>query len=163
MKKFVVVATAVVAGVALGGGIAYASIPGPDGVIHGCRKNTDGSVRVVDSTASCPSGFTALNWSQTGPQGAAGTNGTNGVSGYERMVSSTVISSGASWGLHADCSSGKKVLGGGYLAFDGADITVSQPDTDGLGGGVFVDDWYVQALPTTTGTVQVFALCATVS
>jgi len=46
------------------GGVAYASIPGPDGVIHGCYKNSNpaqGAVIVVDHTASCPSGKSVLS------------------------------------------------------------------------------------------------------
>ncbi len=49
--------------------IAFASIPGPDGVIHGCF-NTKGEsgLRIIDSTAQCKSNETALNFNQTGPQ-----------------------------------------------------------------------------------------------
>lgn len=69
VKRVVVIVCAAVLGV-LVGAVAWASIPGPDGVIHGCRKNTDGSMRVIDSEAFCPNGYTALNWA-AGP--AAGT------------------------------------------------------------------------------------------
>jgi hypothetical protein len=62
------------------GGIAYASIPGPDGVIHGCYKNSTGMLITIDSAASCPTGYTALNWNQTGPQGPAGLAGVHVVS-----------------------------------------------------------------------------------
>jgi hypothetical protein len=71
--------------VAAGAGIAYASIPGPDGVIHGCYKNSNpaqGALITVDSAASCPSGYTALNWNQTGLQGPAGPS-TAGSSGLD--------------------------------------------------------------------------------
>ncbi|HZM74657.1 MAG TPA: hypothetical protein VFC19_02965 [Candidatus Limnocylindrales bacterium] len=57
----------VLAGVLLLSGIAWASIPGGDGAIHGCYKNTDGSLRVIDSAATCPNGYTALNWAQGFP------------------------------------------------------------------------------------------------
>lgn len=49
-------------------GIAYASIPGGDGVIHGCYKTSNpakGSLIAIDSAASCPNGHTRLNWNQT--------------------------------------------------------------------------------------------------
>jgi hypothetical protein len=65
------------------GGIAYASIPGPDGVIHGCYL-TNGNLRVIDSAASCKSNETPLTWSQhgpTGPQGPAGPPGATGPQG----------------------------------------------------------------------------------
>ena len=51
-------------------GIAYASIPGGDGVIHGCYKTSNpakGSLIAIDSRASCPNGHAELNWNQTGP------------------------------------------------------------------------------------------------
>jgi hypothetical protein len=64
-------------------GVAWASIPGPDGVIHACYKPSDGKLFVVDSAASCPSGSTALNWNQTGPAGPAGPPGP----GLQRVLS----------------------------------------------------------------------------
>ncbi len=72
MRKLIFVAV-VVAGLLGIGAFAYASIPGPDGVIHGCRKTSNpavGAVIVVDSEATCPSGYEPLNWNQTGPQAA---------------------------------------------------------------------------------------------
>jgi len=90
--------------------IAYASIPGPDGVIHACYKNTDGSTRIIDSSACCPNGYTALNWNQVGPSGPPGVNGTNGVSGYE------VVSEEVAADAHqhvTSCPTGKHALSGG--------------------------------------------------
>jgi hypothetical protein len=63
----VVVLVILLAGIGIGA--AYASIPGPDGVIHGCYKNSNGSLIVIDHTASCPAGHTALNWRQGLPPG----------------------------------------------------------------------------------------------
>jgi len=73
--KSVAWAAVVTAAVVLAGGMAFASIPAPDGTINGCRKKADGSLRVIDSTATCPNGYTALNWNQTGPQGPNGDTG----------------------------------------------------------------------------------------
>jgi hypothetical protein len=67
----VVASTALVAAL---GGAAYASIPAPDGSVHSCVGNR-GTVRVIDSAASCDPGEQALNFSQTGPQGKAGPPG----------------------------------------------------------------------------------------
>src|SRR5438067_4131078 len=61
---------------ALGGGMAYASIPSSDGVIHACYTNKDGSLRVIDSPSqTCQSKETALNWNTQGPQGPQGPQG----------------------------------------------------------------------------------------
>lgn len=108
---------ALLAGLLLTAGIAYASIPGPDGVIHGCYKTGNpnpGSVIVIDHTASCPSGYIALNWNQTGPQGPAGPQGPPGVSGYQMVTATaTVPSDDVTAGVSIACPEGKRVLGGG--------------------------------------------------
>jgi hypothetical protein len=115
---------------AVGGGVAYASIPGPGGVVNACYKNSTGMLIVIDSAASCPTGYTALNWNQAGPPGPAGTNGTNGVSGYEVVQGS--VSVPADGGIHTgtiSCPSGKVVLGGGTTS----DEVTGQPSADGTG------------------------------
>jgi BclA C-terminal domain len=75
-----VAAAVVVVAVAVGG-IAYASIPGPDGVIHGCYRKTTGELIVVDSGKVCEEGWKSLNWSQTGPTGLTGPKGPTGATG----------------------------------------------------------------------------------
>lgn len=67
---FLVLATGAV--LAAVGGIAYTSIPGPDGVIKGCRHKNSGAHRVIDSSATCSSSEVALNWNQAGPTGPTG-------------------------------------------------------------------------------------------
>jgi hypothetical protein len=73
-------AAAVVTGALVGGvGFAFASIPDGGGVVHGCYQNKGKAhaLKVIDSSVSagCPSGYTALNWNQTGPQGLQGPAG----------------------------------------------------------------------------------------
>jgi hypothetical protein len=79
------------------GAVAYASIPGPSGLISGCVSNQSvnnvHALVVIDSSATCPSGTTALSWNQqgpvgpqgqvgpAGPQGPAGATGPQGTSG----------------------------------------------------------------------------------
>ena len=66
----------VVAALALAGGIAYATIPDANGVIHGCRKTGSGLLRVIDAdVASCKPGEARLNWNQQGVQGPPGPPG----------------------------------------------------------------------------------------
>ncbi|HEY1774568.1 MAG TPA: collagen-like protein [Solirubrobacteraceae bacterium] len=64
-------------------GTAYASIPDSGGVIHGCYLRGIGSLRVVDSPSQrCINGLeTAIQWSQTGPQGPQGIPGPKGATG----------------------------------------------------------------------------------
>jgi len=84
MKRLL--ATLAAAGVALGAGIAYASVPDSNGVIHGCYATKDGSLRVIDtgSGGACDAKKeTPLTWSQKGPTGARGPTGPAGTShGY---------------------------------------------------------------------------------
>src|SRR5215204_7418508 len=62
--------------------IAYASIPGADGVIYGCYKKSGGTLRVIDkSVTNCAENETLLSWNQTGPQGPAGPQGPQGEQG----------------------------------------------------------------------------------
>jgi len=129
------IAIAAVTLLVLGGAVAYATIPDSSGVIHGCRKNSGGNVRVIDSGAgqTCPTGWTPLNWSQTGPQGPAGASG--GVSGYE------VVRQRLAWPsepevpvtLSATCPAGKVAIGAGFKYLDGMSalpsITASEPSS----------------------------------
>lgn len=73
-----------VAAIAVGGGVAWATIPN-GGVINACYAKSGGSLRVIDaSVTNCKSGETALSWSeqgQPGPQGPAGPTGPAGPAG----------------------------------------------------------------------------------
>jgi len=85
MKKYLAIFS--ILALLIFGGIAYASIPDSSGVIHGCYKNSTGSLKVIDdSSQTCASGETALNWNQTGPQGATGPQGPQGPSGLNAVT-----------------------------------------------------------------------------
>lgn len=69
------------------GGVAWATIPGPNGVITTCYKqkainsgNTTPLQLIDTAKTSCPSGFTTLSFNQTGPHGPAGHTGPRGPS-----------------------------------------------------------------------------------
>lgn len=71
------VVTAVVAGA-----VAFAVIPDVNGVIHGCRNNRTGVLRVIDAPDQhCTSKETPLDWNQTGVQGPTGPTGETGPQG----------------------------------------------------------------------------------
>ncbi len=106
MKK--VVTASIIAIFVLLGTIAYASIPGSDGVIHGCYKTSNpgqGVLITVDSETNCPSGYAALNWNQTGPQGPSG------ISGYEVVHYNSPQLTSDVFSTRLSCPSGKVALG----------------------------------------------------
>jgi hypothetical protein len=78
--KFWLLGAVAAAGLA---GTAYATIPGGDGVIHGCIAKSGGALRVVDTDQgeSCKSGEQQLAWNQQGPKGEAGPAGPAGPEG----------------------------------------------------------------------------------
>lgn len=70
--------------------IAFASIPGGDGVINGCYSKSGGALRVIDgSVTQCKSGETSLNFNQTGPQGPQGPAGPQGPQGQQGSQGAT--------------------------------------------------------------------------
>jgi hypothetical protein len=68
---------------------AQASIPGPDGVIHGCYPTATGvlaTLSVIDSAATCPPGQNPLLWNVTGPTGPPGPPGDQATGGLPESI-----------------------------------------------------------------------------
>ena len=63
-------------GVAVVGGI-----PGPNGVIRACYKESNGDVRLVENSNDCRNNETFIRWNQTGQAGPAGPAGAQGPQG----------------------------------------------------------------------------------
>src|SRR5579862_8663149 len=169
---------AAIAVLAIGAGVAYATIPDSGGTIHGCYDNKSGQLRVIDPSAggACTNKETSLSWSQTGPQGPPGqngtngTNGTNGVSGYEIVTKTLPLPGGfddePGTGQIDDvsCPTGKKVLGGGVTVdssglplFATSVVRYSGPLSGGSGWTAFV-----QRTDNQSQTAQwtLWAICA---
>lgn len=72
--------------------IAHATIPDGNGVIHGCYRNSEGNLRVVNDPTSCRHDETALSWSQTGPQGPQGPIGAPGPQGPQGVPGTSASS-----------------------------------------------------------------------
>lgn len=180
-KKFIALVTII--GITLISGVAYATIPDSNGVIHSCYKNSNGTLSVIDSaTQSCTSMETPLNWNQTGPQGlqgiqgeqgvtglqgetgatgATGADGQDGVSGYEIVVSpDTVIPAGGEAFATATCSLDKKALGGGFERISGNlnlwHVSFSAPISNG-------NAWGADIGSGDGGSFRAYAVCALVS
>jgi Collagen triple helix repeat (20 copies) len=87
-RRGVAVAVVVVVAIAVGG-IAYASIPDANGVIHGCYRPTTGQLIVAISGKGCEEGWTPLNWNQTGQTGPTGLTGPTGPTGLTGPTGAT--------------------------------------------------------------------------
>jgi hypothetical protein len=108
------VALVVGVGVAVGG-IAYASIPDSDGLIHGCYNKTNGALRVIDTSGKgCSAAEKPLNWNQTGPTGAAG------LSLFANIDEDGTLLSGTATGA-------TKIGTGHYIVTFGRDVTACAP------------------------------------
>ena len=53
-------------------------------MIHGCYKNVNGQLRIVDASAKCRPSESSISWNKKGPQGPAGPAGT--AKAYARFV-----------------------------------------------------------------------------
>ena len=89
-RRRIAAVAAVSVAVLAAGGFAYASVPGPDGVIPGCYRTDTGQLRVrVTSSDTCKNGELAVQWNQQGaigpqgPQGPAGPAGPAGADGLK--------------------------------------------------------------------------------
>jgi hypothetical protein len=165
----VAAAALVVASVATG----IAAIPDSgSGVISGCYKASNGSLRVIDAQGgqSCGNSEVELSWNQVGgplgetgptgpqgetgpqgPQGPAGPPGADGAPGQAGTVVIEEAQNNFSIGPGEDtaevaCAEGYKATGGGYL-ITGYPVDFQQPYVSGS-GPVFTDEDFGQRSPT---------------
>jgi hypothetical protein len=92
-RPIIALAVSAFAAAALAAGVAYATIPDGQGVIHACYKANKGDLRVVDDGA-CASGEVPLVWNQTGPQGPPGAQGPEGPAGASGLTTLTKVGLG---------------------------------------------------------------------
>ena len=67
MKRIMIVGVVLV--ILVAGRVAFATIPGPDGVIHSCMLKAVGTIRIIDPSAGqkCQKSVEApLDWKQVG-------------------------------------------------------------------------------------------------
>jgi hypothetical protein len=94
----------------------------------------------------------------TGATGPAGAAGSSGVSGWEVIRASVNIGGLTAHGVKAECSEGKKLLGGGAWSSD-ADVRISAPDN------LLNNSWFAYGYNGTifTTSMTAYAICAYVS
>jgi hypothetical protein len=104
-KRSVSSAVGALVAAAVAGGVAYATIPGPDNVYSACMLKGVGTIRLIDKSlpstnlmSRCTDKEAEISWNQAGqpgPQGvkgepgAPGTNGTNGTAGRDGVSVTT--------------------------------------------------------------------------
>jgi hypothetical protein len=89
-RRTLVTVAAMLGILAVGGSVALATIPGSDGVIHGCYTKSGGTLRVIDaSVTACKSTETGLNWNVTGATGTCRAEWHDRRTGPERRSRST--------------------------------------------------------------------------
>ena len=152
---------------ATAGGIAYATIPGSDGVIRGCYTNRGGVLSVIDPSAGqhCSAHQTPISWNRqgaegaTGPQGPTGAQGPPGTSTYTAFIGTMVPGTSVA---RAFCPAGTQVTGGGGSANNwGVALSQNHPISDegGLVGyGTHSIGWQVAAADGSD--VQAYVFCA---
>jgi hypothetical protein len=86
-KRRVRIAAAVLVLLAVGSGVAYATIPDSNKVFTACKLNLTGTIRLIDPSVGntsllgrCTSLETQVTWNQGGQPGLAGKDGGDGVS-----------------------------------------------------------------------------------
>ncbi len=165
-RKWTVGAIAVATMLAAGG-VAYATIPDSNSVIHSCYTTKGGSLRVIDPGAgeSCNLKESPLDWNAqgptgptgpAGPQGPKGDQGSAGISGLEE-TSRTVSLPPGGWIVNVDCPTGKLAISGGWElgTQPGIDVQTSSPYKDDS-GWTFV---FINTTSSTT-TITAYAMCA---
>jgi hypothetical protein len=119
-KRLLVSAAGMLVAVAIAGGVAYATIPGPGNVYSACMLKGLGTIRLIDKSlpstnlmSHCTDKETEISWNQVGqpgPQGAKGepgapgTNGTDGTDGAAGKDGVSVMSAAEPAG--ANCADG---------------------------------------------------------
>src|SRR6059058_5737807 len=86
MRKTLLAAVAGAAvAAAIAGGFAWATIPASNGVIKACYQKNNGQLRVLDTGQACGPSELAIQWNQSGPQGATGAQGIQGSQGIQGL------------------------------------------------------------------------------
>ena len=137
-------AAAILIGVGVVGGEALAAgtIPGPDGVIHGCYRVPSGRLRVIDPVSDkCARNELPVQWSQTGPQGPQGLPGNPGATG----------AAGAQ-GLKGDPGSAGAAGAKGDPGSNGLQGLAGPPGAQGPAGGGLASFDSLARLPCQVGT-----------
>jgi hypothetical protein len=153
-KRRTLVVAVAAALIAAAAGIAYAAIPGSNGVISACYAK-DGDLRVIDAAtgAKCKSGETALSWNQQGPTGAPG------VLDFYTREKGIDIPPHEDEFEDLDCDPGDRATGGGFAVdpvhLEDVRVPESTPINDLVGGKLTPFRWQVVFINSSDSSVGV--------
>jgi hypothetical protein len=142
---------------AIAGGVAYATIPGPDNVYSACMLKSLGTIRLIDKSlpstnfmSHCTDKEIEISWNQAGqpgpagPQGAKGesgapgTNGTNGTNGKDGVSVTTASepagANSTDGGVQLTAVNGVSYVCSGKDGADGKDGANGSNGSDGQDG-----------------------------
>lgn len=123
---------------------------GNTNLIHSC-VTPGGPLKIVGANDVCPGNQTPLDWS------------IHGIRGYEVVAHQEFVPAGSTTNVHVECTSGKKVLGGGFdiETPDVVKVFSSEPSD---GAGTLIDHgWNVMVHNTDLVNARqttVSAICA---
>jgi hypothetical protein len=110
------------------GGVAFATIPGPDGRLHACYQRSNGNLRLVESGGDCRSSESAVSWNQSGVTGPTGPRGATGPKGDPGPPGA---------GTAADEESAEaSTTSESYVDLGGPEVTIDVPTAGLIGVGL---------------------------
>jgi hypothetical protein len=156
-KRLLASAVGALVAAAIAGGVAYATIPGPDNVYSACMLKSLGTIRLIDKSlpstnlmSHCTGKETEISWNQAGQpgqpgpqgakgeQGAPGANGTNGKDGKDGVgVTTASEPAGANCsdgGVQVTAANGVSYVCNGKRGLQGDPGPQGQPGTQGPQG-----------------------------
>jgi hypothetical protein len=141
--------------IAFGAGLAYAAIPGSDGVISACYEKRTGLLRVIDAEAGkqCLRFESPISWNQEGPKGDPGEPGA--AAPFTTVIRVGQLEQGVSL---AHCLIGEIATGGGGVA-SGAGPALSHSFPLNGEAGTTPTGW-VARTNNPEGFVRAYAVCA---
>src|SRR5919198_5988137 len=147
-KRLLASAVGALVAAAIAGGVAYATIPGPDNVYSACMLKSVGTIRLIDKSlpstnlmSHCTDRETEVSWNQKGQDGKDGINGTNGTNGTNGKDGVSVTSSAepagancAAGGVQLTAANGVNYVCNGRNGSDGTNGTNGTNGTSGADG-----------------------------
>jgi hypothetical protein len=145
-KRLLTAAVGTLVATVIAGGVAYATIPGPDKVYSACMLKSLGTIRLIDKSlpatnpmSHCTDKETEVSWNQQGQQGIQGIPGPAGKEGAPGKDGTSVTNLAEPAGTNCPNGGASFTVGTGLPTFacsgkDGTNGTNGTNGTDGKDG-----------------------------